>query len=126
MTLAQQVPDNLPARSVETSLSAPTPAAAAGSLPATLPLPSDYSLQAVILGRLKPGRVRESHRVVHVFPLTTDALHTATAALTARCGIQLLITDLQRLPRLIGMPCDHCLLHSLTLSNGPQNPNQIE
>jgi hypothetical protein len=123
VTVARHAPDNLPACSIDTSLSAPGPAAAAGDAIDTLRPASDYSNQAVILGRLKPGRARESHRVVHVFPLATEGTHATT--LTARCGEQLLVADVQWLPRLIGMPCDHCLLHSLGIDGGPQITDRV-
>jgi hypothetical protein len=78
----------------------------------TLPLTSDYSDEVVLLGRLKPGRVRESRRVVHVFPLASGARHATT--LTARCGERAGTGDLQWLPGLTGMPCEYCMLDSLT------------
>jgi hypothetical protein len=71
----------------------------------------DYSDRAVILGRIKPGRALESHRVVHVFELSPDLLHATT--LTACCGGTLPLDDLQWLPRLAGMPCETCVARSL-------------
>lgn len=68
----------------------------------------DYSDEVIVLGRLKAGKTRESHRVVHVFLLVRDLLHSAVV--TARCGAQLTTGDLQWLPRLAGMPCEQCVM----------------
>lgn len=114
MPVARHVPSNLPVCSIDAAL----PAAPPGSALDAPPPASDYSIPAVILGRLMPGRARESHRVVHVFPLTAEG--TLATSLTARCGRRLLVANLQWLPRLIGMPCDRCLLHSLDLDDSPQ------
>jgi hypothetical protein len=67
----------------------------------------DYSDRAILLGRIKTGRAPESRRVVHVFELSPDLLHTAT--LTASCGEPLPVDDLQWLPRVAGMPCEECV-----------------
>jgi hypothetical protein len=75
----------------------------------TLPLTTDYSEQAILLGRIKTGR--ETHRVVHVFPVTPGAAHAT--ALTARCGERLPTADIQWLPALMGMPCERCVLSSV-------------
>jgi hypothetical protein len=72
---------------------------------------SDYSDQVVFLGRLKRGRVRESRRVVHVFPLALDTPRDTT--LTASCGETLAVDDLQWLPQVTGMPCERCVLHTM-------------
>jgi len=82
-------------------------------LPRTAPLaapepPSDYSDQVVVLGRLKPGKIRESCRVVHVIQLVPDLLHNPVV--TARCGAPLPTGDLQWLPGLRGMPCERCVM----------------
>jgi hypothetical protein len=68
----------------------------------------DYSDPVILLGRLKPGTARESQRVVHTFLLVRDLLHDAVV--TARCGAQLLVGDLQWLPGLTGMPCERCVM----------------
>jgi hypothetical protein len=120
MTVARHVPDNLPACSIEPALPPARAASAGGALDA-LPPASDYSSQPIILGRLKPGQARESHRVVHVFALTNEGPQATT--LTARCGQRLLIADIQWLPRPIGMPCDRCLLRSLALVANPPITN---
>jgi hypothetical protein len=69
---------------------------------------SGYSDQAVVLGRLKPGKVRESHRVVHVVPLEPGLQHQPVV--TARCGTPLPAKDTQWLPALSGMPCEKCVM----------------
>jgi hypothetical protein len=68
----------------------------------------DYSDQVIVLGRLKPGKVRESCRVVHVFQVAPDLLHNPVV--TARCGAPLPTCDLQWLPGLRGMPCEQCVM----------------
>jgi hypothetical protein len=68
----------------------------------------DYSDEVIVLGRLKAGKARESHRVVHVFLLVRDLLQSAIV--TARCGVQLTASDMQWLPRLAGMPCERCVM----------------
>jgi hypothetical protein len=68
----------------------------------------DYSDEVIVLGRLKAGKTRESHRVVHVFLLVRDLLHNAVV--TARCGARLTVSDMQWLPRLAGMPCEQCVM----------------
>ena len=70
----------------------------------------DYSEQVVVLGRLKPGKIRESCRVVHVFQAVPGLLHNPVA--TARCGAPLPTVDLQWLPGLRGMPCERCVMAS--------------
>jgi hypothetical protein len=50
--------------------------------------------------------------VVHVFLLVPE-VRQATM-LTARCGERLPVADLQWLPALAGMPCERCVLDSLT------------
>jgi hypothetical protein len=65
----------------------------------------------VFLGRIKPGHAPESRRLVHVFLLTPEARYATT--LTARCGATLPVDDIHWLPHLSGMPCEHCILHSL-------------
>jgi hypothetical protein len=77
----------------------------------TPPSDSDYSDRAVFLGRLKRGRVRESRRVVHVFPLALGTPRGTT--LTASCGETLAVDDLQWLPEVTGMPCERCVLHTM-------------
>ncbi|HEX6351400.1 hypothetical protein [Actinophytocola sp.] len=62
----------------------------------------------IVLGRLKAGTARESHRVVHVFALAPELLHLPVV--TARCGAPLPSGDLQWLPRFAGMPCESCVL----------------
>jgi hypothetical protein len=68
----------------------------------------DYSDQVILLGRLKPGTTRESLRVVHVFALAPDLLHSPVV--TARCGEPLPANDMQWLPGLTGMPCEQCVM----------------
>lgn len=121
MTVARHVPDNLPACGIEPALPPGRAASAAGALDAPPPA-SDYSNQPIILGRIKPGRARESHRVVHVFSLANDGRQATT--LTARCGERLPIDDIQWLPRLIGMPCDHCLLQTISMIGGSPATNR--
>lgn len=69
----------------------------------------DYSDQVVVLARLKPGRALESRRVAHVFELASEV--QPDTAVTARCGAELIVGDLQWLPGLAGMPCERCVLH---------------
>jgi hypothetical protein len=76
-----------------------------------LPPVRDYSEPLVVLGRLKPGRTRESLRVVHVFQLTAELLHDTV--MIARCGEPLRAGDMQWLPGLTGMPCEQCVLGGL-------------
>jgi hypothetical protein len=68
----------------------------------------DYSDPVIVLGRLKPGTARETQRVVHTFLLVRDLLHDAVV--TARCGVRLAAGDLQWLPGMTGMPCEHCVM----------------
>lgn len=75
------------------------------------PSARDYSDRAVLLGRIKSGRALESRRVAHVFELSPELLHATT--LTAGCGADLLVDDLQWLPRLAGMPCEECVVRSV-------------
>jgi hypothetical protein len=84
-----------------------TRAAAVDAHPPT----SDYSDPVIILGRIKPGRARESRRVAHVFLLGTEV--AADSTLTARCGEQLPVGDMDWLPGMVGMPCEPCVLHSM-------------
>jgi hypothetical protein len=74
------------------------------------PPATDYSKPVTILGRVKPGLVRETRRVVHAFLLVSEILPDI---LTARCGERLSAGDLQWLPALAGMPCEQCVLNSL-------------
>ena len=97
MTVARHVPEDAETVGVGTHV---------------LPLTSDYSDPVVLLGRLKPGLIRETRRVVHVFLLVPEARQATM--LTSRCGERLPVTDLQWLPGLSGMPCEHCVLDSLT------------
>lgn len=75
---------------------------------ATEPAETDYSEPAVVLGRLKSGAAPESRRVIHVFRLVRDLLHTPVVA--ARCGARLPAGDMQWLPRFAGMPCERCIM----------------
>ena len=72
----------------------------------------DYSDRAILLGRVKAGRALESRRVVHVFELSPDLSQAVT--LTSGCGENLLVEDLQWLPRLAGMPCEECVVRTLS------------
>jgi len=72
---------------------------------------TDYSDQVILLGRVKQGRARESRRVAHVFLLGSETAPHST--LTARCGEELLICDMDWLPRMVGMPCEPCVLHCM-------------
>jgi len=71
----------------------------------------DYSNSAILLGRIKAGMALESRRVVHVFELSPDLPNATT--LTSCCGENLLVDDLQWLPRLAGMPCEECVVLSV-------------
>ena len=71
------------------------------------PTGRDYSDQAILLGRIKPGMAPESRRVVHVFELLPDLAHATMV--TACCGDTLPVDELQWLPRLAGMPCEECV-----------------
>lgn len=82
-----------------------------GAVLDSLPPVRDYSDPVVVLGRLKPGRTRESLRVVHVFLLTAEVLHDTVAI--ARCGEPVRAGDMQWLLSLTGMPCEQCVLGSL-------------
>ena len=75
------------------------------------PSVQDYSSRAILLGRMKAGTVLESRRVVHVFELSPDLPGAVT--LTSSCGENLLVDDLQWLPRLAGMPCEECVVRSV-------------
>lgn len=68
----------------------------------------DYSGEEMLLGRIKPGRVRESRRVVHIFQIDPGMRDAVTV--TARCGEAVLAEDVQWLPSLTGMPCEYCVL----------------
>jgi hypothetical protein len=72
------------------------------------PSQDDYSDQVMVLGRLKAGKARETQRVVHTFLLVRDLLHSAVV--TARCGAQLIVGDMQWLPGMTGMPCERCVM----------------
>jgi hypothetical protein len=109
VTVARHVPDTFPCSDVGTPEGALEPRGGADE-PGE-PADWDYSNPVVFLGRLKPGCAPESRRLVHVFLLTSEARHSST--LTARCGETLPVDDTQWLPNLAGMPCEHCLLHSL-------------
>jgi hypothetical protein len=77
----------------------------------TRPQRADYSDQVILLGRVKVGRARESRRVAHVFLLGSEAAPDST--LTARCGEQLPVGDMDWLPGMVGMPCEPCVLHAM-------------
>lgn len=106
MAVARHVQDNRVTSDFENSVAQ----SGAARTVATRSSAEDYSNRVVILGRLKAGRVRESHRLVHVFPVA-EIQHSGTV--TARCGMRLPVNDLQWLPAVTGMPCEHCLLHIL-------------
>lgn len=69
---------------------------------------TDYSDQALLLGRLKSGTARESQRVTHVFEMAPEL--TQSPVIAARCGVRLAACDLQWLPRFAGMPCERCVM----------------
>jgi hypothetical protein len=71
----------------------------------------DYSDRAIVFGRVLPGRIGESRRVVHVFELASQV--TPEGTLSACCGEELDLGDLQWLPAMLGMPCEFCVLNSL-------------
>ncbi len=73
-----------------------------------------HHTQPIVLLRLrmKPG-VRNSQRVVHMAPLPEDSIEQPTH-LTAWCGQNLAIADVEPLPQLMGMPCELCLSHAPT------------
>jgi hypothetical protein len=73
---------------------------------------TDYSDQVILLGRVKPGRARESRRVAHVFLLLGSEV-APDSTLTARCGEELLVGDMDWLPGMVGMPCEPCVLHAM-------------
>lgn len=73
----------------------------------TWQLRSDYSSPVTAVARFKPGRVRETRRVAHLFYLLPGA--PQGFVLTAHCGETLAITDMEWLPFGGGMPCEDCL-----------------
>ena len=108
MAVTRHVPDTSPAR--EVGLDVSQRPGQGGPDPRPAP-EGEYSDPVVFLGRIKPGRAPESRRLVHVFLLTPEARYAAM--LTARCGVTLPVDDVHWLPQLAGMPCEHCIVHSL-------------
>lgn len=64
----------------------------------------------LIIARPLPGTVRETRRVVHVFPLPPDDV--VPDQLTAYCGESFGRGQLELLDRPVGMPCVSCLRSS--------------
>ena len=73
---------------------------------------TDHSDQVILLGRVKQGRARESRRVAHVFLLLGSEV-APDSTLTARCGEELPVGDMDWLPGMVGMPCEPCVLHAM-------------
>lgn len=69
--------------------------------------PQQPTPSPLFIGRLIPGLGGERARVAHLFP----PQETDTGRLRALCGARLRIADLEWLPEIGGMPCDHCLAH---------------
>jgi hypothetical protein len=109
--VAGPVTENASTKSVEVPVAASATVRGRSAAIETPPLTSDYSDQVLLLGRLRPGMVGESRRVVHVFLLALDIPRDTT--LTARCGETLAVGDMQWLSEIAGMPCERCLLHTL-------------
>ncbi|GAA3565808.1 hypothetical protein GCM10022222_57020 [Amycolatopsis ultiminotia] len=59
----------------------------------------------IMLGRPLPGTVRETQRVMHVFP--EPAMYPG--GIVAFCGAQFWTGDLEWCERPAGMPCVRCL-----------------
>ncbi|WP_432849307.1 hypothetical protein ACQPXB_02720 [Amycolatopsis sp. CA-161197] len=73
----------------------------------------------LMTGRLAPGRVGESRRVVHVFEVDAAG---SSAEVLARCGESFPRTHIEWLAPGVGMPCESCLgLAGADLPRSPQS-----
>lgn len=63
--------------------------------------------KVLAVGRLIPGITGESRRSAHLFDV--DAAGGRPEELSARCGEELNLIDIEWLPLGSGMPCERCL-----------------
>jgi hypothetical protein len=66
----------------------------------------------VVIARPRPGIVRETRRVAHLFEISAG--HDVPETLTALCGDEFGHGQLELLERPSGMPCEYCLRRSPT------------
>jgi hypothetical protein len=63
--------------------------------------------RVLAVGRLTAGKVGETRRLAHLFDVGEDTAQQA--AIFARCGAELPLSDVEWLRPGAGMPCEHCL-----------------
>jgi hypothetical protein len=70
-------------------------------------LREDWPSSITVIGRPAPGVVGEAQRSAHLFPLAPGAV--LYASMTARCGTELSLPEIEWLSIGAGMPCECCL-----------------
>jgi hypothetical protein len=85
----------------------------------------EYS-PAVAVVRLRRGIVGESRRVCHVVPIPEG--DTTPSYLTALCGVRIYPGQGEVLGAFTGMPCDSCVVASMTAGSTSQMlpPEDVE
>jgi hypothetical protein len=76
-------------------------------------LREDWPSTVTVIGRPAPGLVGETRRSAHLFQLTPGTVLYGTV--TARCGAELCLFDIEWLNLGAGMPCECCLALSGTV-----------
>lgn len=71
-------------------------------------LREDWPSSVTLIGRPAPGIVGETRRCAHLFRVRPGAV--LYGSITARCGTELLLTEIEWLRLGAGMPCECCLV----------------
>lgn len=71
-------------------------------------LREDWPTPVTLIGRPVPGAVGETRRCAHLFHVRPGAV--LWGSITARCGTELLLTEIEWLRLGAGMPCECCLV----------------
>ncbi|NKQ55345.1 hypothetical protein HFP15_20885 [Amycolatopsis sp. K13G38] len=75
-------------------------------------LREDWPAPVTLVGRPAPGLIGEVRRTAHLFPLEPGAV--LYGSVTARCGAELYLQEIEWLSVGQGMPCECCLALSDT------------
>jgi hypothetical protein len=71
-------------------------------------LREDWPSPVTLIGRPAPGVVGETRRCAHLFRVHPGGV--LFGSITARCGTELLLTEIEWLRLGAGMPCECCLV----------------
>jgi hypothetical protein len=73
-------------------------------------LREDWPAPVTLIGRPAPGVAGETRRCAHLFRVRPGAV--LYGSITAHCGTELLLTDIEWLRLGAGMPCERCLVRA--------------